>query len=162
MTGQSRYVTRAWVVTPRVGRGFGECGPQELAVGVFRISSRFGGRKTCARRRELSICRSSNRLWKPDFEGEAIPEQRDYDWLVIDDEDPLRHVRFTAMHSCAPHVRISVSSGWLTFRTRACAFFPPAVVNGRPTTSHSPVHRSWGGREWWPAVLARISSRVVP
>src|SRR3989442_12103950 len=56
----------------------------------------------------ISICRSSNRLWKPDFEGEAIPEQRDYDWLVIDDEDPLRHVRFTAMHSCAPHVRISV------------------------------------------------------
>jgi hypothetical protein len=42
----------------------------------------------------------------------------------------------------APHVGKSVSPGWLTFRTRACAFFPPAVVNGLPTTSHSPVSSS--------------------
>jgi len=34
--------------------------------------------------------------------GEAISEQRNHDWLVIDDEDSLRHVRFTATRSCAP------------------------------------------------------------
>jgi hypothetical protein len=39
----------------------------------------------------------------------------------------LGHARFTPTFSCAPHVRISVSSGWLTFRTRACAFFPPLL-----------------------------------
>jgi hypothetical protein len=32
-----------------------------------------------------------------------------------------------------------VTSGWLTFFTRACAVFPPAVVKGRPVTSHSAV-----------------------
>jgi hypothetical protein len=30
-----------------------------------------------------------------------IPEQGDHDWLVIDDEDSLRHVRFTAIRSSA-------------------------------------------------------------
>ena len=30
-------------------------------------------------------------------------------------------------------------SGWPTLRTRPCAFLPSAVVNGRPTTSQSPV-----------------------
>jgi hypothetical protein len=36
-------------------------------------------------------------------------------------------------------LRISVTSGWLTFFTRAWAVFPPAVVKGRPVTSHSPL-----------------------
>jgi hypothetical protein len=47
-------------------------------------------------------------------------------------------VRFTVMHSCAPHVRKSVSLGGLTLRTRTWAFLPAAVVKGRPMTSHSP------------------------
>src|SRR5215831_17692735 len=47
--------------------------------------------------------------------------------------------RCTLTRSCAPQVRKSVSSGLPTFRTRACAFFPGAVMNGRPMTSHSPV-----------------------
>src|SRR6266446_6330156 len=37
-------------------------------------------------------------------------------------------IRFTSIRSCALQLRRSVASGWLTFRTRACAFFPPAVV----------------------------------
>jgi hypothetical protein len=48
-------------------------------------------------------------------------------------------VRFTVMHSCAPHVRKSVSlAGWRS-ESRYWAFLPAAVVNGRPMTSHSPA-----------------------
>jgi hypothetical protein len=49
--------------------------------------------------------------------------------------DPSAVARFTLTRSCAPQLRISVTSGWLTFFTRAWAVFPPAVVKGRPVTT---------------------------
>src|SRR5712692_1131439 len=43
------------------------------------------------------------------------------------------------MRSWSLHVLIAVTAGWPTLWTRTREFFPPAVVYGRLTTSHSPV-----------------------
>ena len=51
---------------------------------------------------------------------------------------PQSRTLLTATRLCALQLRISVASGLATFRTRTCAVSPPAVVYGRPITSHSP------------------------
>src|SRR5882724_6608166 len=51
---------------------------------------------------------------------------------------PFSLDRFTATRSCAPQVRIIVTSESTRF-TRTFAVLPPAVVYGRPMTSYSPV-----------------------
>jgi hypothetical protein len=48
--------------------------------------------------------------------------------------------RFTATRSCAPQVRISVTSGWPTLRTRARASLPAFVVVREPVADPQ-LHR---------------------
>src|SRR5262245_32745330 len=71
--------------------------------------------------------------------GKERAQNVDHDWLIVDDEDSLYHVRFTLMCSCAPHVRIIAISALSTRLTRTCAIFPAFAVCGRPMTSYSPV-----------------------
>src|SRR5713101_1538679 len=44
--------------------------------------------------------------------------------------------------------RISALAGWSIFRTRAWTIFPPTVLCGRPTTSHSPVSSANRSPTW--------------
>src|SRR5438034_488195 len=74
------------------------------------------------------------------------PSQRDRDDDKRQAEYAAHHrlpssvvVRFTVIRSCAPQVQTSETVGSPTLRTRTCTLLPPAVVYGRPMTSHSPV-----------------------
>jgi hypothetical protein len=51
----------------------------------------------------------------------------------------LAHPRLIATRSCAPQLRIIVTSALSTRLTRTWTSFPAFVVYGRPVISHSPV-----------------------
>jgi hypothetical protein len=50
--------------------------------------------------------------------GKERPQHANHDWLIVDDEDSLHHVRFTLIRSCAAYVRIILASALSTRRPR--------------------------------------------
>ena len=98
MTGQSRYVTRAWVVTTRVGRGFGErqfrsSGPpphQERRRGHPRATARV--RLVAGMRAGSQDRNSSHQMWRHHGHGEN-PRRRGRYVVAPTARASWRHVR---------------------------------------------------------------------